>query len=158
MGIDLVREGFVVVMLSSRAMQCQEDECGISNILLLNGFALQGIRVYEALLLIKYLKYIDYQGGGIDSTKMGIISHSGGSSTANLVVRVTDDIKAQVTDYRHPYIDGPPAHCETVPHLSYFSDEINDRNTLSFPMLQVPYGFKDCRKVIREFFAKFLKP
>ena len=152
MGIDLVREGFIVIMPCFRAMSRKDTD--VSKKLYLNGFTLMGIRVYETLLLIKYLNYI----GEVDNEKIGIISHSGGGAVANLVVRLTDAINAQVTDTSSDYLDDH-FHCETIPNLSYYHKTINDIDSLNIPVLQVSYGYPGdkIRQEIIEFFITNLE-
>ncbi|MBU1864102.1 MAG: dienelactone hydrolase family protein [Candidatus Omnitrophica bacterium] len=172
-GKDLVQAGFVVIMPSFRAAQVEwpenTDDNRISRELFLNGFTLLGLRCYEVLLLVKYLKYMNE----VDNKKIGIIGHSMGSVIAILVSRMSSDIKAITRDClcefinvvglevaslgKNSYIDS--LHCETVLSLSHYTTAINDEKTLSIPVLTVPYGFnsKKDRQAIGEFFLKFLK-
>lgn len=145
-GLAFVKEGFIVIMPLFRAMinyailsndEESNEDVLISEELLLNGFTLMGLRVYETLLVIKYALYLDE----IDNNKIGIMGHSGGSIVSNLVVRLTENIKAQVIDAESSYLDlDPLPHCETIPSLAKYSYIINDRSSLSIPFLMVPYG------------------
>ncbi len=154
MGIDFVEQGFVVIMPSFRSMWCDEK---LSKELLLNGFTKMGFRVYETLLLIKYLTYLDE----VDNDNIGIIGHSGGSSVAHLVVRITDSIKVQVSDHCTNWLDmcgdANKIHCETIPYLTYYSDEIQISDYVDIPVLKVPYGFGENKELITEFFNDHLK-
>lgn len=155
MGLELVREGFIVLMIGFRAMNLGNDEAKISRKLLLHGFSLMGIRVYESLLLLKYLLYLDK----VDNKKIGIIGHSGGSSSVHLIVRLTSHIHAKVTDFDNDYLDmSGLMHCERIPNLSYYHKTITDDSTLSIPALKVPYGFREMRENIKNFFLVHLKP
>ena len=157
LGKELAKEGFVVIMLSFRAMFCDEIENNISEELLSNNFSLMGLRVYEALLLIKYLKYKDF----VDESRIGIMGHSGGSDTANLVSRISPDIKAGVYDFDTDMLNvcgERGIHCETNPGLGYYNPQINDRSTLGFPFRMFEYGYpgeNDKQEVI-EFFKEKL--
>jgi len=153
LGADLAQSGFVVIMPSFRAMSSQPDE-EISLLLLQNGYTLMGLRVYETLLLIKYLQYLEI----VDNNNIGILSHSGGSSCANLVVRITPSIKAQATDY---FVNWLPykakIHCEVIPALSYYQKAINSYQSLSIPVLSLPYSFANRQQTIISFFETHLK-
>ena len=133
MGQELARAGYLVIVPWSRAMDCGPEEEAVSLRLLRNGFALMGLRVEEALVAIRYLR----ERADVDRTRIGILGHSGGSSTANLVVRVTDWLAADVSDHVVDYRDlcEGRVHCETVPALFAISADINDSGTLKIPHL-----------------------
>ncbi len=123
MGEQLARAGYVVIVPWSRAMNCGPEEEEVSLRLLRSGFALMGLRVEEALVAIRYLR----ERADVDRARIGILGHSGGSSTANLVVRVTDWLAADVSDHIVDYRDlcEGRVHCETVPALFRISADIN---------------------------------
>jgi hypothetical protein len=162
LGGELAAEGYLVLMPQFRAMACFGPEDEISRTLINGGFHLMAMRVYEALLMQKYLRSLDR----VDSKRIGILSHSGGSSTANLVVHLTDGIAAQVTDYYVDWRDRcipPPAdypvHCETVPGLFPLSTTFPDDRSAPTPRLSIPYaenGFADDADAVRGFFAAHL--
>jgi len=150
MGEDLAKAGFVTAMPSFRAMDYPTDR-RISPYLLLNGFTLMGVRVYESLLLTKYLKYLSF----VDNDKIGVISHSGGSSCANLFVRVSKDIKVQVVDNFIDWTywgDDYVVCCEIVPGLAYYKEMIDNKIYLPMPCFSVPYCYEDRRDLIINFF------
>lgn len=154
-GKELAQEGFVMIMLSFRAMDCDQTEATISEELLSSGFTLIGLRIYEALLLIKYLNYLDF----VDGARIGIIGHSGGSHTAHLVSRISDDLKAGVYDYDSYMLDkcgeeGIYIHCQTVPRLAYYDPQINDHTTFPFPTRMFEYGYpgKSAKQAVINFF------
>lgn len=153
MGTELARAGYVVIVPWSRAMDCGPEEEEVSLRLLRDGFTLMGLRVDEALVAIRYLR----ERPDVDRARIGILGHSGGSSTASLVVRVTDWVAADVSDHVVDYRDlcDGRVHCETVPALFPLSADINDPGTLTIPHLDVPYGFADLstRRRIRTFLA-----
>ena len=172
LGSTLAADGYLVLMPQFRAMGCIGPEYDISRALLIGGFHLMAMRVYETLLLHKYLRSLER----VDTARIGILSHSGGSSTANLVIRLIDGIAAQVTDY---YVDWRDhciplpidlsLHCETVPTLFPLNTtlcgapvltECDDRSA-PIPRMSVPYAGKgsvDDADAIREFFASHLQP
>lgn len=154
---DLVKEGFVVVMPMLRAMYLDDAEKEISKNMLLNGFNLMGMRVYETLLLIKYLDSSNF----VDDTRIGIYGHSGGSETASLASRVTPVLKAGIYDFHSTLLDfGAPDdphdnyHCQVVPPLSYYMPSVNDHSTLSFPgkLFDYKYPGKNDRQKVIDFF------
>ena len=163
LGATLAAEGYLVIMPQFRAMECFGPEDQISRALISGGFNLMAMRVYEALLMEKYLRSLER----VDSRHIGILSHSGGSSTANLVVHLTSGIAAQVTDYyvdwRDRCIPPPvnlPVHCETVPGLFPLSTTFPDDRSAPLPRLSVPYaenGFADDATEILDFFATHLR-
>ena len=163
LGAALAAEGYLVIMPQFRAMNCFGPEDQISRSLIYGGFNLMSMRVYETLLLAKYLRSVDR----VDSGHIGILSHSGGSSTANLVIHLTHGIAAQVTDYYVDWRDRcvpPPAnlpvHCETVPGLFPLNTTFPDDRSAPVPRLSVPYaetGFTDDATQILDFFAAHLR-
>ncbi len=163
LGAELAAEGYLVIMPQLRAMNCIGPEDQISRALISGGFHLMAMRVYETLLLEKYLRSLHR----VDSRRIGILSHSGGSSTANLVVHLTNGIAAQVTDYYVDWRDRcipPPAnlpvHCETVPGLFPLSTTFPDDRSAPIPRLSIPYaenGFANDATEIRDFLATHLR-
>ena len=163
LGADLAAAGYLVLMPQFRAMNCFGPEDEISRTLISGGFHLMAMRVYETLLLEKYLRSLPR----VDSRRIGILSHSGGSSTANLAVHLTDGIAAQVTDYyvdwRDRCIPPPvdlPVHCETVPGLFPLSTTFPDDRSAPLPRLSIPYaenGFAEDADAIFGFFAAHLR-
>ena len=163
LGADLAAAGYVVVMPQFRAMGCFGAEDEISRTLISGGFHLMAMRVYETLLLEKYLRSLPR----VDARRIGILSHSGGSSTANLAVHLTDGIAAQVTDYYVDWRDRcipPPAdlpvHCETVPGLFPLNTTFADDRSAPLPRLSIPYaenGFAEDADAIFTFFATHLQ-
>jgi hypothetical protein len=112
--------------------------------------------------------------GPEDEISRTLIS-GGGSSTANLVIHLTNAIAAQVTDYYVDWRDRcipPPAdlpvHCETVPGLFPLSTTLCGNQSLTncddrsapIPRMSIPYGengFADDAAAIRDFFATHLQ-
>lgn len=158
-GRQLAAEGFPVIMPSFRAFSVPVDVV-LSEELYLNGFTLSGLRVYESLLLIKYLKYKGFN-------TFGIIGHSAGSNVAYQAALINQDIKALIydqepdllslltageshcemlTDFndhthfnRHPYNAFP--HCDTLPGLAYYGPQIIKELDLKVPHIKLNYGY-----------------
>jgi len=156
LGVDLARRGYVVVAPHFRHMDCGDDERDQAIYLMRDGFTLMGQRVYEALLALKFLRGLE----GVDPARVGLAAHSGGSSTANLLVRISDWPAAVVTDFEVEYRNacGGQVHCETVPALLPYAGDINDQQTLAIPHLRIDYGYHDQgqRGDVLAFFAEHL--
>ena len=114
------------------------------------------IRVYEALRAVQLMHYLL----DTDVPRIGVLSHSGGSSTARLLIRMTDLVSAVVVDWSVEYGGESGLHCEMVPELFDYHLDINDLETLPIPHLEVPYEFKHPadRARILEFFVDTLGP
>ena len=142
LGRELASQGFVVLVPELRAHDCSLAENKIATALLKGGRTLMGLRVYEVLLMAKYLQHTD----AVDAARIGLLGHSGGSSVADLAVFVSDAFAAKVTDYQPDYRDrcGPRGvHCETLPGLFPLAVDIMYRTDPEIPWLVLPYRFKD---------------
>ena len=158
MGRSMAQKGHVVVIPRIRAHDCYKDESAeniVAKDLWAHGFSLMGLHVYEALVAQKVIQ----DRAKLKIEKWGLIGHSGGSSLANLLPRLTHNFQAKVIDY---YVDfnnrcGPErVHCETFGPLFPLSNDINNEKTASIPFLKVPYSFKKYKSKIEAFFAKHL--
>lgn len=144
-GSEFPGHGYAILILSMRAMGIDAAEHEISQKLLRQGFALIGLRSYESLVGLEYLR----SRNDVASDRIGLIGHSGGSSTGNLTVRVMDSdsprrFAAFVSDHRvNFFLSSPvePYHCETVPALYPIHPAINDLASAPVPTLTVPYGY-----------------
>jgi len=142
LGRELVDLGFAVLIPEFRVHDCSRRENTIARELLKGGFTLMGIRVYETLLMVKYLESLD----DVDAQRIGLLGHSGGSTIANLAVRISDAFAAKVTDYRVDFRNrcGPTGvHCETLPELFPLTAEFAFQDGLAIPFLEVPYKYED---------------
>lgn len=138
-GREYPARGIAILMLGFRAMGVDADEHHATRALLGHGLHLMGLRVYESLVGLRYLR----ERPEIDAARIGLIGHSGGSSTGNLLIRVEPGLAAYVpdhsVDYRH-LLWVERYHCETVPGLAPLQRQINDFSTSRVPVLRVPYG------------------
>jgi len=150
-GKDFPGHGYAILMLTMRAMAIDAAEHRISVDLLRGGFTLVGMRVYETLLGLKYLRFLAAKDGTIDAGRVGLIGHSGGSSACDLTVRVEPRFRAYVSDnsvnwhrsdspWEKPFGKIEPWHCETVPALFPINEQIRDFATSATPILRVEYG------------------
>jgi dienelactone hydrolase len=162
LGAALAQAGYSVVMPKLRAMDCFDPEAAVSVSLLKGGFTLMGMRVYETMLVEKYVRSL----GSVDAARIGLLTHSGGSSTGNLVTLITDRFRAHVTDYFTDWRDHctqfpfASVHCETVPALFRVSTNIDDESYRRTVTMRVPYahafGDDSTRAMIVDFFRQEL--
>lgn len=139
-GSEYPGHGLAILMPTLRAMNIDDDEHQVTRNLLLAGFNLVALRAYESLLGLRYLRCRD----DVDPGRLGLIGHSGGSSTGNLTVRLDPNIGAYVSDHQVDWYksgENEPYHCETAPDLFPYHELINDFSTSPTPVLQVPYGY-----------------
>jgi hypothetical protein len=117
-----------------------------------------GLRVYETLVVERYLR----ERARVDPARIGLLSHSGGSSTASLTVHLATQIAARVSDYAQDWRNRCEpfglVHCETVPALFPLGPTIDDEAHQPVPRLLVPYEFTDptSRAAIMDFFEAHL--
>jgi len=159
-GNEYPSHGLAILMLTMRAMEggiAALVEHNISLDLLMDGFTLMGLRSYEAQLGMKYLRYLPL----IIEDRIGLIGHSGGSSTSNLTVRIDPGISAYVSDFSVDYAEWVPVigvyHCETIPELYPYNLLINAFSTSAAPVLSVDYGYDGEMDFIFAFFEEHLK-
>jgi hypothetical protein len=148
-------EGFAILMLTMRAMGFDEKETEATWALLSNGFNLIGLRIYESLLGFKYLRWRK----DIDEFRLGLIGHSGGSSTGNLTIRLEPRLRAYVSDHMVAYMtsDMDIIHCETVPAVYPYNRLINYFDTAEVPVLSVTYGYPNGPGELIEFFKQKIR-
>lgn len=160
-GEDYPARGYAILMLTMRVMGvglATLVEHYVAIKLLTAGFTLMGLRVYESLLGLKYLR----QSPLVSAERIGLIGHSGGSSTGNLTIRVDPGLRAYVSDWSVDYAEWIPLlrlyHCETVPALYPYAALINDLSTSPVPALRVPYKYTCGMQPIFGFFDQHLQP
>lgn len=158
-GGEYPARGLAILMLGMRVMGSGPPamiENDVTKKMLVQGFPLMGMRVYESLLGFKLLRALPR----IDAARVGLIGHSGGSSTGNLTVRLEPRLKGYVSDHQVAYAEWtrpyPFYHCETAPALYPYSGLINDPGTSDVPILKVPYKYTDGMEGIFAFFALHL--
>jgi hypothetical protein len=141
LGAQLAAAGFLVLIPQLRAMDCAGTfgpELGVSRALLEHGFTLIGLRAYETALMAKYLRALDR----VDPARIGLLSHSGGSSTGEVAVWLTDQFAAHVIDYHQDWRNRcgyfGSLHCETVPELFRLGTTLGDDTRAPLPRLRVP--------------------
>lgn len=159
LGRELVELDFTVLALRFRAFDCSLTESRLAARLASADLTLMGVRVYEALIMLRYLRHLD----SVDASRIGLLGHSGGTSVGHLLVRISDGFQVQVFDvsttgiplYYRNSCGLRNVHCETVPGLFPLSADINDKSSLTIPYLAVPYHFRaqETRAEILSFFG-----
>ncbi len=150
-GKDFPGRGYAILMLTMRAMAIDAAEHQITIDLLRAGFSLVGMRVYETLLGLKYLRFLAEKDKSIDGARLGLIGHSGGSSASDLTVRIEPRVKAYVSDNSVDWHRSDtawdtlvgniePYHCETLPALYPVNEQIRDFSTASSSIDKVAYA------------------
>jgi len=156
-GGEFPKHGYAILLLNMGVMCGGEQEHSMTETMLLNGFTLLGLRVYETLLGIKYLKCLPF----VDGKRLGVIGHSGGAGANNLTIRITPDIRACVTDFTAKYCEIEPGTGylidETVPDLYPYHQLINDFSTSPIPVLMENYEYVSGIEKTLAFFALHLK-
>ncbi|MBI5495292.1 MAG: hypothetical protein HY904_09695 [Deltaproteobacteria bacterium] len=149
LGRELAASGLLVMMPTLRAMECDAEESAVAAHLSANHLSLMGVRVYEVLLVLKHLD------GRPDVPRghVALMGHSGGSTVAALVARVTSGVSVLVTDYDVDFLNRCPRpgkpdlpHCETIPAFRPLRSRLQDPGTLDLHWLKVPYAYGDAAK------------
>ena len=148
------KKGYATLILNMRVMGADDNENEISRLMLRQGFSLLGIRIYETLLGARYLR----MASAVKASGIGLLGHSGGSVSNNVLIRIQPDFSACVTDTLGNFIRDweTPIIDEALPALFPYHVLINDFNTASVPVLQVPYGYTDGFDPIFDFFDQYL--
>jgi hypothetical protein len=122
--------------------------------LLRNGFTFLGVRIYETLLALKYLRW----RGDIAADRLGLIGQSGGSVVSNVTVRIEPRFRAYVSDCVGHYFSETEGRLldETTPGLHPYYQFINDFSTSVTPVLTTPYEYAGAMPDITAFFQERL--
>ncbi len=158
----LAEEGYAVLILTTRAYDTGSAEHEATLAMLCGGFSTMTVRVYEALLALKFLR----SRAEVCNGRIGLIGHSGGSVAGNLLVRVSPQLRAYVSDLTAIHFNvGDPLEGdeygqiadETHPGLARLSANLNALETVGTPVLSVPYGYSEGPVAMFEFLARHLK-
>ncbi len=135
-GADLARRGVAVAALSFKAMAFDPRETTLATALIRAGGALLGLRVAEALMVLRWLGTLPE----VDAARVGLLGHSGGSMAGGRGARL-HGLKALHLDHQDTYgWDGRRIHGDVAPLLQCSPDgvwvfeEINDTGTLGIPV------------------------
>jgi hypothetical protein len=152
---DLRARGMAVLLLTMRVNNADANEDLLSRVFLAHGFTLLGMHEYEMLLGYEYL----YHKLG-KHARYGLIGHSGGSTSGNLLIRIMPVFAAYVSDNTTEYWQPYRSHINDaiVPSLRPYSRAINDLSTSQIPVLRTPYGYAGQWDKIIDFFDRRLNP
>jgi dienelactone hydrolase len=132
--------GYAVLIPTPRANDAARVEDRVTRTLRAGGTSFQAVRAVEVIRAGQALAAFPE----VDGTRIALLGHSGGSTTNNLVVHLTDTYRALVSDLATTYEGGNHYGDtrllleENTPRLVPLADEINRSNPV--PTLRVPYG------------------
>lgn len=144
-GWRFIEEGYIVAAATYRASGADDWESLVTQELLLEGFTFQAIRAYETQLVFKYLR----SRADVDEVGVGLLGHSGGSSSSNLVIRLDPRFAAYASDNESQYVNvidyGKDQRWidETAPEVWPYHIQVNELEDAWVPSLSVEYGFED---------------
>ncbi len=148
-------KGYALAVPTFRVMGADEYEDRLVRRLMVRGFTLMGIRVYEILLTKKYLRSQDK----IRKDRIGLLGHSEGGVTGNLAVRIDDGFAAYVCDCKGSYLgvyENRYLLDDYVPRLFRIHKQINDLTMTKTPTKKIPYARNPQWDSIFKFFDRFL--
>ena len=154
-GLGFVDAGYTVVTIEARADDAGPVENLASRYLMVNGFTMMGLRVYEALLGLRFLQSLP----GVDPTRVGLLGHSGGAAIVNATVRLHPAFAAAVIDHQgehYSLADERYVLCETVLGLVGYDAILSDPSTSPVPMKRVEYGWPEGAGTVTRFFDRYL--
>ncbi len=141
LGAAFPAAGVAVLVLEARVHAGDEYGSALTRDLLLRGRPLVGLRVYEVLLLERYLRSRD----DIDPRRLGLAGHSGGSLVANLAMRLEPRFLALCTDLESGYwsVDDEGSFIdESAVGLVPYQAIINEFGATDRAVLQAEYGYR----------------
>jgi hypothetical protein len=131
-GLHAAHGGVALLILEPRACGGDELESTVVRRLLNGGFSLIALRVYETLLLHKYLRW----RGDIRAERIALVGSDSAAAVGNLVIRVEPRWAAYVgqgsSTYAPPPVGGNLGG-ETAPELTPLHPWIADIATASVP-------------------------
>ncbi len=155
----LAKNGFVVIAPFFRAMDGAAPEINISTELAESGLSLMGLRVYETLLVEKYIRSLEI----VDNQRIGLMGHSGGSTTVALSAWVSQDFKTLAKDMGvfllawGEEFQSEDFHCQDIPRLAYFEPQIANLSSVIHAKKEFNYGYENQQYELLEFFTTSLK-
>jgi hypothetical protein len=138
LGVELAEAGFVVLIVGFRNHGGDLVESATTRQLLASGTPFVGVRVYEALLAHKVLRWHPE----VIPERLSVMGHSGGADIASVLVRV-EPMKL-VIDHQTAYLTVMPDGRwldDTAPGLHRIHRAINDVSTLPMGAYQDDYEY-----------------
>ncbi len=134
-------QGYALMTFTFRGMGADASEDQAARALLLDGFTLESLRIYESLLALKYLRWLPE----VDGERLAVVGHSGGSLAWNLGIRQDPPVAALVTDLRGTYSDLWKGYLldDTIPALYPYHPAINELAGTGIAVKVVDYSYQD---------------
>lgn len=153
-GAALARSGLAVLVHEQRASAAGRGEDQVARALLGAGGSLMAVRIYESLVGLEFLRALSE----VDSERLALVGHSGGSLQNLLTVRLTQGFAAHINDGRAEYSswDEGLIADETLPGLYPHSDSLSRLEAIPTPSLRLGYGYPRGPGPILEFLGKTL--
>lgn len=150
-GSTYVAAGYAVHVLTFRANDDGGAEHRATTALLCTGSALVTHRLYETLVVARFLRWQQRRG---EVRGVAVVAHSGASAAASLLPRLSGGwVDAVVTDHRPTYLDLKACRegageewCaidESAPDLHLRHHQIADTPDPRVPWLKLEYGFPE---------------
>jgi len=139
-GRDYPAHGYALMTFTFRGMGADRSEDQASRALLLEGFTLEAVRIYESLLAAKYLRWLPE----VDADRLAVVGHSGGSLAWNLAIRNHPPVQALVSDLQGTYFDLWKGWVldDTIPALHPYYPAINELSATGVSVLEVEYSYQ----------------
>ncbi len=132
--------GYALMTFTFRGMGADRSEDQAARALLVDGFTLESVRIYESLLALKILRWQPE----VDAQRLAVVGHSGGSLAWNLAVRGDPPIRAFVSDLQGSYSELWKGWVldDTIPALHPYYPAINELNGTGVAVKLVDYSYQ----------------
>ena len=157
LGGPLSAGGVGVLVLQPRALDAGRIGGDANAQLLRAGFTLIGLRIYETLLMRKYLRWLP----DADPDRVGLIGEGEGAAVGNLALRVEPGWAAYATDGATPFVPsrvGGLVWARSVPGLGPWQERIDDFASATVPVHVASPGYGDGPGGLTEFLTTTLRP
>ncbi len=140
-GAEYPAHGYALLTFTFRGMGADASEDEAARALLLEGFTLEALRIYESLLALKYLRWLRE----VDADRLAVVGHSGGSLAWNLAIRDRPPIQAFVSDLQGSYYDIWKGWLldDTIPALYPYHAAINELAGTGVAVKRVDYSYQE---------------
>jgi pimeloyl-ACP methyl ester carboxylesterase len=140
-GREYPDHGYALMTFTFRGMGADASEDEATRALLLEGFTLEAVRIYESLLALKVLRWLEE----VDAERLAVVGHSGGSLAWNLAVRGHPPVKALVSDLQGTYYDVWKGSVldDTIPGLHPYHPAINELSGTGVAIRTVDYSYQE---------------
>jgi hypothetical protein len=140
-GTEYPDHGYALLTFTFRGMGGDASEDEAARTLLLEGFTLEALRIYESLLALKYLRWLPE----VDADRLAVVGHSGGSLAWNLAIRDRPPVQAFVSDLQGSYYDIWEGWLldDTIPALYPYHAAINELDGTGVAVRTVEYSYQE---------------